>query len=185
MSSLMVEDKRINTTPVVSSKYATIAFIRPSFHGHLLDAGIFALTDEGEDFVGKVGYQEGVAISVKPGEHMFMSVDENINFPRLMKAQVEAGRTYYVVVSPNGWPVIIFSLVPVKKDKGFKFNHANLSDWLASTDWVRKTSKADEWFNTVKHKVHDARIGAYNDWMSSGRDVDPQLLMNKKDAYLH
>lgn len=184
MSSLMVKDERINTRPVVSSNYATIAFIRPSFHGHILDAAVFMLTDEGEEFVGKVGYEEGVTVYVKPGEHMFMSVDQNINYPRLMKAQVEAGKTYYAVVSPNGWPVIIFSLVPVKNDTSFKFNHANLPEWLDSTDWVRKTSKADEWFNSVKKRVHDARVGAYNDWMSSGGDTDPQLFMTRSDAYL-
>ncbi len=183
LAEVMVKDEQVSGNMVATSGKATISFIRPGFHGQAIDSAVFLLTSSGEEFIGSVGYEQGVSISVPPGEHLFMATNQNVQYPRLMEAKLEAGKSYYAVVSPRGWPMIIFALVPVKNGNGYKYTHSELNDWLASTTWVKKSPAADEWFNKEKNRIHDARVAAYNDWLSSGQNMDIQFQLLPRDAY--
>lgn len=183
MASLMVKDERMGSGPVATDGKATVVFIRPSYHGDVIDAGVFMLNKDDETFIGKVGSHEGVSVAVEPGEHLFMVTDQNIHYRRLMKANVEAGKVYYAVVSPRGWPAIIFALLPVKADPSSYFKHSDLPGWLDATVWVKKAPSADSWFKGAKARVHAARSAAQTDWLATGKDLDHTLALDTGDAY--
>lgn len=183
MATLMVPDEQIAAGPTAKPAEATIIFIRPAQHGAVIDSAVFLLEDNAEEFIGKLGYEEGVSTSVKPGEHLFMVTDQNINHPRFMKAEVEAGKSYYAVVSPRGWPAIIFALVPVKSNSSFKFGHGDLPGWLESTVWVKKGPEADSWFKKNKGRIHSVRIDGYKAWLNVPESQDPQFLLSRQDAF--
>jgi hypothetical protein len=93
---------------------AIVVFMRPSALGAAIKSTVYDVTDGKQEFIGIVSYKDKVAYVAKPGKHLFMVVAENGDF---LDAELEAGKTYYVVISPRyGVWKARFGFRPVRND---------------------------------------------------------------------
>lgn len=136
--------------PAASATDAVIVFTRPSAHGRVIESPIFRLNGDAEDFLGFVPADGKLGVRVKPGRHRFMVVNQDLTNADFMNAEVEAGRTYNVLVSRRGWPNILFALIPVKRDATVSsYNHSSpeFEGWKGAR-FVKNTPEAWEWART-------------------------------------
>jgi len=90
-SSMMI---RSETVLVPGPDYAVVNFLRPSSLGGAIKFGIW----DKEDLVGILTPKNYIQYKASPGEHIFMTRAENW---AVIKATVEAGKTYSVLVAPR------------------------------------------------------------------------------------
>lgn len=132
---------------------ALVVFMRPSAYGALIKATVYDITGDQESFIGVVKHDYKIAYVADPGERLFMVLGENVDF---MDAKLDAGKTYYVLVSPRigAWKAR-FSLRPVRNDATSEYNtqSAEFAKWQQETKWVRRTSVADAWYADKKPEI--------------------------------
>lgn len=137
----------LESEPVAASPdQATVVFLRPSLYGGAIQASLFKVEDGVQDFIGISSAQTGISYALAPGTHRFMVIGESADF---LDAHLEAGKTYYAVVSPRmGFWKARFSFVPVRneRDGRFSLDSDEFRQWLGDVAWVGKTDSADEWF---------------------------------------
>ena len=99
---------------------ATIVFIRPQSFAKEMAFGIWG----GDQFLGNLKGQTYFQINTPPGEHYFLAKSENFS---VLKADVEAGKTYYVKVAGSiGWSQAHIKLLPVTNETA----KGELKKWL-------------------------------------------------------
>ncbi len=116
-----------NASPVgpASADLAQIVFIRPS--GFAKGVTITIIDSQGH-FIGEATPEGHFAVLVPPGEHTFISWGEGTHS---LKANVAAGKTYYVEVSPSmGMWQARFHLKAIKPSTK---NWGELGAWLKNT----------------------------------------------------
>jgi len=74
--------------------YAVVNFLRPSSLGGAIKFGIW----DKENFIGILTPKNYIQYKAAPGEHIFMARAENW---AVIKANVEAGKTYYILGAPR------------------------------------------------------------------------------------
>lgn len=89
-SSMMLPTEAFTAGP----DYAVVNFLRPSSFGGAIKFGIW----DREEFIGIVTPKSYVQYKASPGEHLFMARAENWS---VIKATVEAGKTYYIIAEPK------------------------------------------------------------------------------------
>ena len=93
---------------------------------------------------------------------MFMAVGETADF---MNADVQAGRTYYVNVTPGlgNWKAR-FALDPIHRAQ---LDSAAFKSDFSDTRWVMKTAATDEWFAANRSSIQSKRSASYSEWMKT------------------
>ncbi len=132
---------------------AQVVFMRSSFVGGAIDAAVHEVTNDEPEFIGIMANNRKIAVNVEPGFHRFMVTSEAADF---VEANLDAGRTYYVVVTPRmGMWSARFSLWPVKNGKPGKFTteDKDFRNTLAKTKLVENTDASYAWFNKNLHKI--------------------------------
>ena len=159
-------------TIVPQSGKAMIVFMRPSTLGFAIQSSVFRVTEGAPDMVGIVAAKAKVSYQADPGEHLFMVIGESADF---MSAEVEAGRTYYALVTPRmgAWKAR-FSLKPVARPDQ---DRTELDEWLGTCDWVEKSPATDAW--AVEHvvDVQDKQTRYYETWMEKDERDRPRLTL--------
>lgn len=162
--SSYIEKSGINLTPSINSQQAQIIFMRPSFMGIGIKSSVYEVKNNTDKFIGIISAKTKIAYNVLPGEHLFMVVSENADF---MDANVEAGKIYYVLVSPRmgAWKTR-FSLIPIHSDPAAKYSLASsqFSDWNKSTVFVDQLDSAREWYNNHAASVAQKRARYMKEW---------------------
>ncbi len=74
--------------------YAVVNFLRPSSYGGAIKFGVW----DKENFIGILTPKNYIQYKAAPGEHIFMARAENW---AVIKAKVEAGKTYYILGAPR------------------------------------------------------------------------------------
>jgi hypothetical protein len=104
---------------------ATVIFMRPSSYASALTTTIF---DERGRFYGDSLPESYFAVSVEPGEHIFISWAENTG---ALRASLAAGRIYFVEVAPKvgvlSARVHLLAITPQRESWG------KLREWLGSS----------------------------------------------------
>jgi hypothetical protein len=121
----------MNTTP--PSGKAAIVFLRPSLHGYT--ASVFELKPDANVFAGHVLPYKKLLYLTDPGPTRFMVSGQGAD---LMGAELEAGKTYYVIVAPGSGTG--FSLRPVTRS-----DDADLPRWLQDCAWIETGPGAQQW----------------------------------------
>ena len=157
-------------TIVPESGKAMIVFMRPSTLGFAIQSSVFRVTEGTPDMVGIVAAKAKVAYQADPGEHLFMVVGESADF---MSAEVEAGKTYYALVTPRmgAWKAR-FSLKPVTRPEQ---DRTDLDGWLGACGWVEKSPATDAWAAENVASVQDKQTRYYKTWMEKDEGDRPRL----------
>jgi hypothetical protein len=105
---------------------ATVVFVRPSNLAFKIN---FAILDQNGNWMGDAVAEKHFAVTLPPGEYMFVGWAENT---AALKATLAAGRVYYVEVEAEmgafSAQVALEALTPRNED------YKDLSKWLHETD---------------------------------------------------
>ena len=128
---------------------AVVIFLRlpedyPGYH-----TSVFELTPTEDKLVGILSERTKVAYVTSPGEHTFMALGYRANF---LKARLDAGKTYYVLLKPYLEAVKPdYTLMPVKgKDLAVDRFKKSVEDCAyventpSSYDWAQHNAKSIE-----------------------------------------
>lgn len=143
---------------------AIVVFLRPSALGAAIKASLYDVTEGAQEFIGIVSYKDKIAYVAKPGKHLFMVVAENGDF---MEAELEAGKTYYAVISPRyGVWKARFGLRPVRNDPNAEFSlqKPEFAKWMEKTRWVKRGPGADAWYEDKKASITGKRVQYLDKW---------------------
>jgi hypothetical protein len=147
-----------------------IVFMRPSTLGFAIQSSVFRVTEGTPDVVGIVAAKAKVAYQVDPGEYLFMVIGESADF---MSAEVEAGKTYYTLVTPRvgAWKAR-FSLKPVARPDQ---DRTQLDGWLRACTWVEKSPATDTWAAENMADIQDKQKRYYKKRMEKDAAERPRL----------
>ena len=157
---------------------ALIVFLRPSVYGGGVQASVYDITDNSDVFIGILSGKTKVAHLTGPGEKLFMVIGENADF---MKATLEAGKTYYALVSPRvGVWKARFSLLPIHKDTTSKYRTESdeFREWLNTTQYIENTDASIAWYQMNKARVQARKFEYLQKW-------DRMLPQDKEVLTLH
>lgn len=99
---------------VASLDDSLVVFARPSGLGFAVQSPVFDVTEESPELIGIVSAKTRIAHTAAPGKHRYMVIGESAAF---LDAELLAGKTYYVTVSPRmGLWKARFALAPAKSE---------------------------------------------------------------------
>jgi hypothetical protein len=161
---------------------ALVVFMRPSFFGGAVASTIYDAPDGATTFLGVLRYKEKVAVQMEPGVHRLMVIAENADF---LDATLEAGKTYYVLVRarPGAWKAR-FSLIPVhnKAEAEYSVQMAEFKEWSEVTQFVEKTSVADEWYTENQADVEEKKADYLVKWNKMLPADRAELVLHAEDG---
>lgn len=159
---------------------AQVVFMRSSFLGAAINASLFQVTDNGNEFIGIMANDTKISHEVEPGEHTFMVVSEAADF---MRADLEAGKTYYAMVTPRmgAWKAR-FSFQPLHKDGEGEFSTSSkeFSEWVIGTKLVENTAQSLLWAENNATSVNKKKEAYYTKWQA--KDAEEQDRQSLKAA---
>jgi hypothetical protein len=147
-SSMMKPAEVIKPRP----DYAVVNFMRPAFMGNAIMFGMW----DGEDLVGILTYKKYIPYKATPGEHIFMARAENW---AVIKANLKAGKTYNVLVSPHmGFMKARVGMEVLKPDD------KRIDEWLAklpanAVDPAQRDAYVKDRLNDVREAVKNVQAG--------------------------
>lgn len=130
---------------------AQIVFFRVSHVLGAISADIFEYENETLDYVGKVKMTKKIVHHTTPGKEVYMARGTASDF---MFADVEAGKTYYVLLRPN-WGSGAFIPTPIKRDGTTNYHSGTpeFPKWLKKTKMSEmKSAEAGAWYSARKDK---------------------------------
>lgn len=156
---------------------ATVVFIRPSTYGGAIQSSVHDTTGGDTEFIGIVSARTSVAYQAEPGERYFMVASEAADF---LKADLAAGRTYYVLVEPRmGLWKARFSLKPVRR--AF-IESGEFRQWREGTSFVRVTDAAHEWFRANKADLQSKQSAYFEKWQNKSDAAKAEVTLNREDG---
>jgi len=145
---------------------AQVVFMRSSFVGSAINASLFEVKGDQNEFIGIMANGTKISHEVEPGEHTFMVVSEAADF---MKANLEAGKTYYAMVTPRmgAWKAR-FSFQPIKKsaDSNFSTSSKNFGDWVNGTKLVENSEASQLWAQNNAQSIESKKDAYLTKWLS-------------------
>ena len=181
-SSMMTKSDQTDLKPV--GDQAEIVFLRPSLLGGAIQSTVYKVDADqmGQQFIGVVSSKTKVAYTVAPGDYLFMVIAENADF---MDAHLEAGKTYYALVSPRiGVWKARFSLLPIHNDPAAKYStqSSDFTDWQSSTTLVESLPQAQHWYAEHKGWVDNKRVDYLKKWNARSAEDKADLVLHKQDG---
>jgi hypothetical protein len=174
---------RIDHGLAPSADKAVIVFLRPSGYGGGVQASVYDVTQpSSQEFIGVVSGGTKIAHAVAPGKYLFMVIGENADF---MDAEVEAGKTYYVLVAPRmGMFKARFSLLPIHNDAAAKYSiqSERFGEWQRDTYWVENGATAKSWYESSKESIDRKRITYKRQWNSRTAEDKAELYLHTRDG---
>ena len=133
--------------------------------------------------VGILSAYSKVAYQAEPGEHTFLSVAAG-GSGHVVKALLDPGKTYYILVRPIWGFVPSFSLHPFRKDPDaeFKLDSSDLAGWLKRTDFYEPTPAAQEWMNANRPSVTSKKNEALEKWKAMSDEERRKLTLLATDT---
>lgn len=146
--SIKTEETAVGPAP---PDKAQIVFMRTSFVAGAIPADIFVIEKGKMNYVGKLRMGYKLIHHTSPGKKEYMGHGTAADF---MLANVEAGKTYFVIVRPN-WGSGAMIPTPIRRDGTSDF-HTGIDEfpkWLKKTRVTRmKSAEADRWFDANKQQ---------------------------------
>lgn len=161
---------------------AQLVFMRSSFVGSAINASLFEVKGDKNEFIGIMANGTKISKELEPGEHTFMVVSEAADF---MKANLEAGKTYYAMITPRmgAWKAR-FSFQPIKKESDNDFNSSSkeFGDWVNNTKLVENSETSLMWAENNAASVEKKKDAYYAKWMSKKSDELARQTLEASDG---
>lgn len=162
------------------SNKAQVVFIRPSggiFSG--LQAIVFDTTNGQRNILGVTPSHSKFAKQFAPGEYQFVASNGLVS--HAMKANLRAGKRYYVLVRPvygKG-----FQLRPLIKGSGSDFSQQNpkFAEWKQETEFTSLAPGANEWFTEHNENVEATIKAALDNWKAKTPEQQRELTLRSSD----
>lgn len=161
---------------------ALVVFMRPSSLGGAIQSSVYDTSEKEDKFIGIVSTKTKIAYQADPGDHLFMVVAENADF---MVAHLDAGKTYYVLVSPRmGMWKARFSLLPIhnRADAKYSMQSEDFRDWMAKTDWVSVTPAAQQWYQQHEADIRAKKLDYMQRWNTADAQQRAELTLPADDG---
>lgn len=181
-SSKMIKSEALDHAPVPAPGKAMVVFLRAASRGGAVQASVYDTGDSADQFIGIVSTKSKIAWQAEPGDHLFMVIGENADF---MIAHLEAGKTYYALVSPRmGVWKARFSLLPIHNDSAakYKLDSENFRDWMQRTSWVRNSAESEQWFKANEGSIREKKTEYMRKWNAAAPIQREELTLNTSDG---
>lgn len=168
--------------PRPDANTALVVFLRSSFVGSAIQSSVYETDADSQRFLGIVSNKTRLATRVAPGAHRFMVIAENADF---MEATVEAGKTYYVLISPRpGMWKARFSLLPIRNDQNAQLSlqSSDFAKWMEKTTMVEIAPAAEEWYHKHQANISKKRSGYLKKWDQMSPADRAELTLNPEDG---
>lgn len=169
-------------SPVPEEGKAMVVFMRPSSYGGLIAASVYVAPDSETTFLGVIRPKQKVAVQMDPGTHRFMVIAENADF---MDATLEAGKTYYVLISPRmGMWKARFSLFPLHKTGTDEYNlqSADFKEWVSKCEYVRIAPAGQKWYDENKANIDEKKADYLVKWNKMAAKDRAELVLHAEDG---
>ncbi|HBF38863.1 MAG TPA: hypothetical protein DDW50_16280 [Firmicutes bacterium] len=127
-----------------------------------------------------IGFLKGgtkICYEATPGEHLFMVAGEAADF---MKAMVESGKIYYVLVTPRmGFWQARYSLRPLRQ---MNLTSAEFPHWDSETSLVEKTSASEEWAQKHAAEIENKRTRYWVVWSEKTKEQQDLQTLHLEDG---
>ena len=128
---------------------ALVVFMRPSRRGVGRTPAIYDVTSGEPVFLGSIRSRTKIAYGAAPGQRRYMVAEETASF---MDAELEAGKTYYVVVDTRStFTTVDFLLRPIHWGKWLT---EEFRRWDVATRWAVGAAAAE---NKSEYDLSNAR----------------------------
>lgn len=174
---------------------ALVIFVRSSFvvgayAAPVVDLDVKKIDPKPEELpvddrvVGILSAYSKVAYQAEPGEHTFLSVPFGGGSALVAKANLQAGRTYYVLVKPNWGFAPSFTLIPLRNDPKaeFRLDSPELAGWLKGTEFFEPTQFAQGWLNGNRQSVMAKKAEALAKWNAMPEDEKKKFTLLETDS---
>lgn len=168
--------------PVPAEGKAMVVFVRPSGYGNVVAASLFLAPESALIPLGVMYHNEKYAVQLDPGFHRFMV---NGSFVRFLDAELEAGKTYHVLVrSEVGRWKAKFSLIPIRTAEGGtnSIHSAKFKEWMTRAEWIEKSPAADAWFEQYRAEIEPRKIEGLALWLDPEWDEEPRRKLGPEHA---
>ncbi len=156
---------------------ALVVFMRSTMVGSAISASLFDVTGDETKFIGVMYNNTKVCYDVAPGEYIFMVVGESADF---MKATVEAGKTYYALITPRpGVWKARFSFRPLRQSD---LESSDFSKWDSKTRLVENTSDSEAWAEENAEDIEDKRADNWTAWCELSPETQAEMTLNLEDG---
>jgi hypothetical protein len=173
---------KTSVTPQPTPDKALVVFMRPSRFGGGIQASVYDTRNDTNDFIGIVSAKTKIGYLASPGQHLFMVIGENADF---MNADLQAGKTYYVLVSPRmgAWKAR-FSLLPIHNDAGAKYNtqSSDFAHWQQETSYVQTTPDANAWYQSHAADIAAKQADYTRKWNAASDRQKAELTLHADDG---
>ncbi len=168
--------------PLPAEGKALVVFFRASAYGAAIASSGYDAPDGNTTFLGIVRYKDKVAVQMVPGQHRFMVIAENADF---IDAELEAGKTYYVLISPRmGMWKARFSLFPIHdtSDDEYNVQGPQFKQWMAKTTFVEIGPAAQAWYDENKVSIEKKRADYLQKWNKMLPKDRAELVLHAQDG---
>ncbi|MEW5248585.1 hypothetical protein [Microbulbifer discodermiae] len=177
---MTVSTNQVVTAPTTDK--AQIVFMRSSFLGSAINASLFEVKGDDNDFIGILANGTKVIHEVEPGEHLFMVVSEAADF---MNANLEAGKTYYAMVTPRmgAWKAR-FSFQPIRNGQENQFNlqSKEFENWLNETKLMENSEQSRLWAQGNANSVNKKRTAYLSKWLTKDEAEKARQTLQPEDG---
>lgn len=173
---------KASVVPQPTPDKALVVFMRPSRYGGGIQASVYDTQNGSNEFIGIVSAKTKIGYLASPGQHLFMVIGENADF---MNADLQAGKTYYVLVSPRmgAWKAR-FSLLPIHNDASAKYNtqSADFAQWQQETSYVQTTPGANAWYQSHAADIAAKQADYMRKWNAASARQKAELTLHSNDG---
>lgn len=168
--------------PAPAADKAQIVFIQPfkPLGGNQVTGLFEAQGASGRTLLAATSSKSKAIVDVAPGQHLFMSNGFGTSF---MRASVEAGKRYYVLVRFVAY--VGYQMRPIRRNGPSDYNAgiAEFQDWLHSCPVVTGTPElaTSAWFMTHPELIDKAQASAWESWARKAPEEQAELTLNPGD----
>lgn len=166
--------------PTASDTKANVVFMRSSIVAGAIGVELFEVINGDLKFIGQLPSGHKIVYETTPGEKVFMAYGTAADF---MRANVEAGKTYYSIVRPN-WGTGGFAPTPVRTNLSEPHNikSPEFTSMVSSTDRIEANEDAPSWFKENKARYQEIYKEYWARWLRKSEDEKGQRTINLEDG---
>lgn len=138
---------------------------------------VYDVTNKESKFIGILYKDTKICYDLEPGEYTFMVIGAVADF---MKATVEAGKTYYVLLLPRvGTWKARFSFQPLRRSD---LESSDFSKWDSKTVLIENTSDSQAWAKEKAEEIEAKRADSWPAWCKLSPETQAEMTLNPEDG---
>ena len=177
----MIKPAAEQALPRPSPGNAQIVFLRPSNYFPEMASLLYEVGPDKDTFIAPIGGTNKVVYDVAPGQRLFMS--NNAVMAHFMKADIEAGKRYFVLVRPiHGYG---FQLRPLRKNGTSDYNTSvrEFPAWLADTTRVEASESASATISRVQSGFDKTKAAGLAEFQAKSPEQISELTLTLADGF--